>query len=117
MRSSQRVARALRGGRPGSFTLVELLVVIAIIAVLAGIILSAGNTVVNLAKRAKAQNMANQLQTATQAYFTEYSVYPVPTGVTADFIRLSVGLEKRRRSYRGSRSGTRRLSSHASGVS
>jgi prepilin-type N-terminal cleavage/methylation domain-containing protein len=65
------------------FTLVELLVVIAIIAVLAGVLLSAGTAAINAAKRAKATTFMQQIQTACQSYYTEYSVYPVPTGVTA----------------------------------
>jgi prepilin-type N-terminal cleavage/methylation domain-containing protein len=71
--------------QPTGFTLVELLVVIAIIAILASVILYAGTAAINAAKRAKANNMANQLQTATLGYYTEYSVYPVPSGVTTDF--------------------------------
>jgi prepilin-type N-terminal cleavage/methylation domain-containing protein len=67
------------------FTLVELLVVIAIIAILAGVILSVGTTVLNIAKRTKAQNNAQQIQTSVLAYYTEYSVYPTASGVTADY--------------------------------
>ena len=64
------------------FTLVELLVVIAIIAILAAVILSAGNMALRAAERAKTANMASQIQTATLGYYTEYSVYPVPSTFT-----------------------------------
>jgi hypothetical protein len=37
------------------------------------------------AARAKANNTANQIQTAVLNYYTEYSVYPVPTGTTTDY--------------------------------
>jgi type II secretory pathway pseudopilin PulG len=66
-----------------SFTLVELLVVIGIIAILAVVILSAGTSALRAAQRAKALNMATQIQTATLGYYTEYSVYPIPSTATA----------------------------------
>lgn len=69
--------------RLSGFTLVELLVVIGIIAILAGVLLSVFPTVIKAAKRAKAANMATQIQTACLGYFTEYSVYPVPSTVAA----------------------------------
>jgi len=59
------------------FTLIELLVVIAIIAILAAVLLSAGSMAIKAAQRAKAANLANQIQTACMGYYTEYSVYPV----------------------------------------
>jgi prepilin-type N-terminal cleavage/methylation domain-containing protein len=65
------------------FTLVELLVVIGIIAILAAVLTTAASSAFRAAKRAKAQTMANQIQTGCQAYFTEYSVYPVITGSPA----------------------------------
>ena len=68
-----------------SFTLVELLVVIAIIAILAGVIMNVGTLVLNKAKMAKAANTAMQIQTASLSYYTEYSVYPTPAGVTTDW--------------------------------
>jgi prepilin-type N-terminal cleavage/methylation domain-containing protein len=68
-----------------SFTLVELLVVIAIIAVLAGVLLTGVTSALNTAKRAKAANMAANIQTAVMGYYSEYSVYPIPTqGTPAD---------------------------------
>ena len=69
------------------FTLVELLVVMAIIAILAAVSLSVGVVVLRAAKRTKAANTANQIQTAVLSYYTEYSVYPVPSGTPAgDYI-------------------------------
>ena len=65
-----------------SFTLVELLVVIAIIAILAALILSAGTTAIRMGLRARAANTATQIATAVTAYYTEYSVYPVPYTAT-----------------------------------
>jgi prepilin-type N-terminal cleavage/methylation domain-containing protein len=62
------------------FTLVELLVVIAIIAVLASVVTVAANAAINAAKRAKGSNTANQIKTAVINYYTEYGVYPLPTG-------------------------------------
>jgi prepilin-type N-terminal cleavage/methylation domain-containing protein len=73
--------------RYASFTLVELLVVIAIIAILAAVTMQIGITVINEAKKTKAQNTAIQIQTAVLNYYTEYSLYPTPSGisVTTDY--------------------------------
>lgn len=67
-----------------SFTLVELLVVMAIIAILAAVTMQVGITVIDEAKKAKAQTTAIQIQTAVLNYYTEYSVYPTATG-TGDY--------------------------------
>jgi prepilin-type N-terminal cleavage/methylation domain-containing protein len=75
--------KTLRRSKLSGFTLVELLVVIAIIAILAGVILSSGSMALKAAQRAKAGTMASQLQTASMAYFTEYSVYPIPASAAA----------------------------------
>jgi type IV pilus assembly protein PilA len=69
-----------------SFTLVELLVVIGIIAILAAVLLSTVGGILNKAKLAKAQNTATQIQTAALAYYNEYSVYPVTSGITTDVL-------------------------------
>jgi len=65
--------------RINGFTLVELLVVIAIIAILASVIMSAGGTAMKAALRAKTYNLCSQIQSGASNYYTEYSVYPVPT--------------------------------------
>jgi prepilin-type N-terminal cleavage/methylation domain-containing protein len=62
------------------FTLVELLVVIAIIAILAAVLTVAAGAAINAAKRAKAQNQASQIETAIMNYYTEYGIYPLPSG-------------------------------------
>jgi prepilin-type N-terminal cleavage/methylation domain-containing protein len=82
MKSSSSFRSSYRSG----FTLVELLVVICIIAILAAVLLEVGSGVINSAKRAKAMNTATQIQTAALNYYTEYSVYPVPTATTTDII-------------------------------
>jgi prepilin-type N-terminal cleavage/methylation domain-containing protein len=70
------------------FTLIELLVVVVIIAILAAIVLGGGTTVLNASKRTKTLALANQIQAAVTAYDTEYSAYPVPSGVTVDYALL-----------------------------
>jgi prepilin-type N-terminal cleavage/methylation domain-containing protein len=69
-----------RRRRGVAFTLVELLVVIGIIAILAGVIIGGVSSAIRFAKRTKANTEASQIQTAVQGYYTEYGVYPVPTG-------------------------------------
>jgi prepilin-type N-terminal cleavage/methylation domain-containing protein len=64
------------------FTLVELLVVIAIIAILAAVLSVAAGSVINAAKRTKAANTANQIQTAVTNYYTEYGLYPLPASTS-----------------------------------
>jgi len=59
------------------FTLVELLVVIGIIAILASVVLAGSSQAINAAKRARALATANQIVTAVQNYYTEYSIYPI----------------------------------------
>jgi prepilin-type N-terminal cleavage/methylation domain-containing protein len=78
-----------RSCKSSGFTLVELLVVIGIIAILAGVILSAGNSALRAAQRARAANMANQIQTSVLNYFSEYSVYPVSSGATSQTAFIS----------------------------
>ena len=65
------------------FTLVELLVVIGIIAILAAVLFPAISAAINAAKRSKAATTAGQIQTAALAYYTEYSLYPVPSTAAA----------------------------------
>jgi prepilin-type N-terminal cleavage/methylation domain-containing protein len=67
-----------------SFTLVELLVVIGIIGILAAVLITSFGPALNSVKRAKAGVLANQLQTACVNYYSEYSLYPVPSTTTTD---------------------------------
>jgi prepilin-type N-terminal cleavage/methylation domain-containing protein len=76
----------LRSSKQAGFTLVELLVVIGIIAILASVLITAAGPAIRAAERAKAANTASQIQTAALAYYTEYSVYPVPTATTTDIM-------------------------------
>lgn len=75
-----------RFAKPAGFTLVELLVVIGIIAILGGVALGPITNAIKQAKRVKAATTANQIQTAVLNYNTEYSVYPVPSGTTTDYL-------------------------------
>ncbi len=68
-----------RPTKTAGFTLVELLVVIGIIAILASVLFSAGTAAIRTANRAKAANLANQIQAAVANYYGEYGVYPVAT--------------------------------------
>ncbi len=73
-----------RSSKLSSFTLVELLVVIAIIAILASVIAVSAGSAIKSAQRAKAQTLAGQIQAAAMNYYTEYSVYPLPTSAAAN---------------------------------
>ena len=65
--------------RSQGFTLIELLVVIAIIAILAGLLFPAGQSVLNSAKKTTAKNQIVQIATAITAYETEYGRLPSGT--------------------------------------
>jgi len=79
----KRLKSRSRFAKPQGFTLVELLVVIGIIVILAAVISVAGTAAIRSAKRAKANSMAANIQTAVMAYYTEYGVYPIPSTATA----------------------------------
>jgi len=79
-------ARQARGRRPpgqGGFTLVELLIVIAILAALAAIVLFNISGVSNNAKCAQIGTDGATIQSAADAYFQQFNVYPVGTLVPA----------------------------------
>ena len=73
-----------------AFTLIELLVVIAIIAVLAGLLLPAGQSALNSAKKTTAKQQVVSIATAITAYETEYGRLPSVTGsnVDATFVKI-----------------------------
>jgi len=69
------------GRSRGGFTLVELLVVIAIIGILAGLLLPALQSAKRKTQAKKAQIEANAIANAIREYESEYSRYPITTGV------------------------------------
>jgi len=73
-----------QSSRLSGFTLVELLVVIGIIAILAAVVISGAGSAINAAKRMKTLAAGNQLVTAVQNYYTEYSFYPAPANTAVD---------------------------------
>lgn len=63
------------------FTLIELLVVIAIIALLAGLLFPAVGSALKTAKRAKAQQMAQSIESAVMLYMNDYNgKLPIASG-------------------------------------
>ena len=89
--------------RKDGFTLVELLVVIAIIAVLAGAGFAAGNAAIQKAKRTTALATCTALESAVNAFYTEYGAMP-KDGISTDetiktdsngttFLKVLLGLE------------------------
>jgi prepilin-type N-terminal cleavage/methylation domain-containing protein len=59
-----------------AFTLVELLVVISIIVILMSLLLTAVPAVKKSGQKLEARNMAAQIVTAVNAYYTEYAKFP-----------------------------------------
>ncbi len=74
----------MRDRSPTAFTLLELLVVIAIIAVLAGLMFPAVQSVLERAKKVQAKNDLTQIVTAVNAFYTEYGRYPIDPTITTD---------------------------------
>jgi prepilin-type N-terminal cleavage/methylation domain-containing protein len=67
----------VRDRNRNGFTLLELLVVIAIIAVLAGLLFPAVQSVLERAKKVQAKNDLTQIVTAVNAFYTEYGQSPL----------------------------------------
>jgi prepilin-type N-terminal cleavage/methylation domain-containing protein len=65
-----------------SFTLIELLVVMAIIAILASLILYAGNAVIIKGQRSRAAAEIQAMSTALEGYKTDNGIYPPTTALT-----------------------------------
>ncbi len=78
-----RQARRRRLPDQGGFTLVELLIVVAILAALAAIVLFNISGVSNNAKCAQIGTDGATVQSAADAYFNQFGVYPVGTIVPA----------------------------------
>jgi type II secretory pathway pseudopilin PulG len=60
-----------------AFTLVELSAVMLVIAILIGFIFTAGNGMIDRARKTQAKNDLTQIVTAVNAYYTEYGKYPM----------------------------------------
>lgn len=79
--------------KEASFTLVELLVVVSIIGLLAGLGFPAITGAMKAGKKAEVAAMAEQIKTAVNAFYAEYSAYPtdssglVFSNTTSDFLR------------------------------
>jgi len=78
MRKTKAVARFSKP--TDSFTLVELLVVMAIIAILAALILAAGNGVVIKAMRSRTTTEIQAMGTAAEGYKADNGIYPQGDG-------------------------------------
>ena len=75
--------QSFRNTRYSSFSLAELLVLLGVIVILALFLLTGSNPQLHAALRAKAQVMANQIETACMAYYNDYGAYPIPTNAPA----------------------------------
>jgi len=74
--------RSINGHQQQSFSLIELMVVIAIIAVLAGLLFPAAQSVLERAKKIQARNDLIQIVTAVTAFYGEYGTYPTSANGT-----------------------------------
>jgi prepilin-type N-terminal cleavage/methylation domain-containing protein len=81
MRKPAAATVASRTNRLASFTLIELLVVMAIIAILASLILFAGNAVITKGLRSRAAAEVQAMSTALEGYKTDNGIYPPSEGV------------------------------------
>src|SRR5207302_3608242 len=67
-----------------AFTLIEMTVVILIIAILAGLIFTAGSSAIDHARKVQAKNDVTQIVTAVNGFYTEYGRYPVLSTIGAN---------------------------------
>ena len=79
MRVSKLAVRSPK--RSDSFSLVELLVVMTIIAILAALILAAGNAVIIKGLRSRTSAEIQAMSTAAEGYKTDNGIYPQSDGV------------------------------------
>jgi prepilin-type N-terminal cleavage/methylation domain-containing protein len=69
-----------------AYTLIELMVTVMVIAMLLGLVMSAGQSVFDRSRKAQAKNDLLQIVTAVNAFYTEYGKYPLATqGSDASF--------------------------------
>jgi type II secretory pathway pseudopilin PulG len=68
------------------FTIVRIMFGLGIFALFAACVVAWLGVVLRAAHHSKVLEMANQLQTATLSYYTEYGTYPTPPGVTKDYV-------------------------------
>jgi prepilin-type N-terminal cleavage/methylation domain-containing protein len=78
MRKPKQASRCSR--RSDSFSLVELLVVMTVIAILAALILAAGNGVFASGKRSRAAGEISAMSSAAEGYKNDNAVYPQSDG-------------------------------------
>ena len=65
------------------FTLIELTVVILTIAILMGLVFTAGQGMIDRARKTQAKNDLTQIITAVNAYYTEYGRNPIDLSLGA----------------------------------
>jgi Tfp pilus assembly protein PilE len=67
-----------------AYTLIELVVTVMVIAMLLGLVISAGQNVFDRSRKAQAKNDLLQIVTAVNSYYTEYGKYPLTAAQNTD---------------------------------